>query len=259
MRLILILTLVSCGLACADTSVLPQDRFPSIHGAVVRGDTSQKTLSLVFTGDEYADGGERILSTLRKHNVSASFFLTGNFYRNSDYSSLVIELHSDGHYLGAHSNRHLLYCSWENRDSLLITRAEFDADLDANYAEMSRFGIVEEDARYFLPPFEWHNKQISLWTAARGLRLINFTSGTRSNTDYTTPDMGDRYVPSDVILESILSYEEQDPNGLNGFILLLHVGTDPVRTDKMYDRLDDLIVILKERGYDLVRIDALLN
>ncbi len=31
-----------------------------IHGAVVRGDTSKAELALVFTGDEYADGGAHI-------------------------------------------------------------------------------------------------------------------------------------------------------------------------------------------------------
>ncbi len=39
----------------------------------------------------------------------------------------------------------------------------------------------------------WYNAQISAWTAERGLTLVNFTPGTRSNADYTTPDMGDRY------------------------------------------------------------------
>ena len=28
------------------------------HGAIVRGDTSQKKLAIVFTGDEFGDGGE---------------------------------------------------------------------------------------------------------------------------------------------------------------------------------------------------------
>ena len=62
----------------------------------------------------------------------------------------------------------------------------------------------------------------------------------------------------EVIYNNILEYEEKDEDGLNGFILLIHIGTDPKRTDKLYDRLDDLIVELKKRGYEFVRIDDLL-
>lgn len=41
---------------------------------------------------------------------------------------------------------------------------------------------------------------------------------------------------------------------LNGFLLLVHFGVDPRRTDKFYDRLDDLIVELQRRGYEFVPI-----
>ncbi|MCP4710490.1 MAG: hypothetical protein GY869_17850, partial [Planctomycetes bacterium] len=81
------------------------------------------------------------------------------------------------------------------------------------------------------------------------LTLINFTSGTTSNADYTTPDLGDRYQPSQKIYDKILSYEKNSPNGLNGFLLLLHIGTHPDRTDKFYHKLNSLITELKKRGY----------
>jgi peptidoglycan/xylan/chitin deacetylase (PgdA/CDA1 family) len=92
-----------------------------------------------------------------------------------------------------------------------------------------------------------------------GLQLVNFSPGTRSNADYTYPYMGKKYVSSDAVMHSILKYEKDSKNGLNGFILLTHFGTDPRRTDKFYDRLPELIKELKKRGYELVRIDELLN
>jgi hypothetical protein len=46
-----------------------------------------------------------------------------------------------------------------------------------------------------------------------------------------------------------MRYEALKPNGLNGFLLLTHVGTDARRTDKFYQRLDELITTLKKRGY----------
>ncbi|HYJ90433.1 MAG TPA: hypothetical protein VEV84_03930, partial [Pyrinomonadaceae bacterium] len=59
--------------------------------------------------------------------------------------------------------------------------------------------------------------------------------------------------------DSIVDRETKDPASLNGFILLLHAGTDPARTDKFYNRLDDLLKILRSKGYDLVRVDDLLK
>ncbi|MEM8891141.1 MAG: cellulase, partial [Bacteroidota bacterium] len=112
-----------------------------------------------------------------------------------------------------------------------------------------QFGIKKEQARFFMPPYEWYNQQISTWTQEMDLVLINFSPGTRSNADYTTPDMGKRYLSSQIIFDSILKYEEESSNGLNGFILLLHIGTHPSRTDKMYDRLAELIDTLRSRGY----------
>ena len=214
---------------------------------------------MVFSGDEFADGGEIIRNQLKDNNVRASFFLTGNFYRNPKFKSLIDGLKNDGHYLGPHSDKHLLYCDWNKRDSLLVTKNQFEQDLNANYEELSRFGIRKTDAPYFLPPYEWYNKTIADWTQETGLNLINFTSGTRSNADYTYPELGKSYKTSDEIFKSITDYNESKPNGLNGFILLLHIGTDPRRTDKFYMRLPKLIEYLKKNGYELTKIDTLLN
>lgn len=253
-----LLCLVCSLQACSIGSPEAPDRFTTVEGGIVRGDTTRRALALVFTGDAYADGGTHIREVLDRHAVPASFFFTGHFYRNPAFADLIAGLAADGHYLGAHSDQHLLYCSWERRDSLLVTHDMFTEDLDANYREMARFGIRKADAPYFMPPYEWYNARISLWAAAYGLTLVNFTPGTGSNADYTTPHMGDRYVASDAIVERILTYEQQDPHGLNGFILLLHIGTAPERTDKLYRHLQRLITTLRGRGYRFVRIDGLL-
>lgn len=228
------------------------------HGAIIRGDRTKKEIALVFTGDTFADGGAHIRRVLARQRVKASFFFTGNFYRNPDFKKLITELIGDGHYLGTHSDAHLLYCTWENRDSLLVTHKQFTADLAANYREMEKFGIAKTAARYFLPPYEWYNATISAWTQAWGLQLVNYTPGTRSHADYTYPEMQARYAPSDKIYQSILSYETSHAEGLNGFILLSHIGTDPRRTDKFYFRLENLLQALRDKGYHFKRINELL-
>ncbi|QDK78030.1 polysaccharide deacetylase family protein [Spirosoma sp. KCTC 42546] len=223
-------------------------------GAKIRGDTALKRLALVFTGDEFADGGSTIARTLRKHGVRASFFLTGRFLRNPAFRQLIQQLAREGHYIGPHSDQHLLYCDWRKRDSLLVSQEQFVTDLRANYAALAHF--TTERIRLFLPPYEWYNDSIALWTKAEGIQLINYTPGTLSHADYTTPE--DRnYRTSETILQSVRGYEMKNRAGLNGFMLLMHIGTASSRTDKLYDHLDEFLTQLRQKGYQFVRVDEL--
>lgn len=109
-----------------------------------------------------------------------------------------------------------------------------------------------------MPPYEWYNAEISKWSASMGSQIVNFTSGTCSNADYTTDD-DKNYISSGAIITRIKDYETKDPNGLNGFILLTHIGSGPKRTDKFHNRVDELIGWLKTKSYAPVRINDLLN
>ena len=239
-------------------NISPQENVQYSYGGIIRGDSLDKKIALVFTADEFGDGGNFIAETLEKKKVNASFFFSGNFYRDATFKNIIRKLKTQGNYLGAHSDRHLLYCDWSNRDSLLVTKEIFEKDLLDNYKEMARFGISKSDAPYFLPAYEWYNDSIAAWTAGEGLQLINFTPGTLSNADYTTPDMK-KYRSSATVMSSIKTFEQSQRKGLNGFILLIHFGTDPKRTDKMYYKLPELIDWLGAKHYTLVRVDELLQ
>lgn len=229
------------------------------YGCIIRGDTTQRKIALVFTADEYGEGAPFILDALSDYGVKGSFFLTGNYLRNAENTIPLKRLVADGHYLGPHSDRHLLYCDWDKRDSLLVSKVVFDADLRANYAELAKWGIDKTAASVFMPPYEWYNRSIVEWTEAQGGQLVNFTPGLRTAADYTYPEMGDRYADSDTLYEQVLTYEAQQPNGLNGYVLLIHLGTDPRRKDKFYHRLPALIEALVTRGYAFERIDELFQ
>lgn len=235
-----------------------QKKFSYNHGAITRADSTNKKIALVFTGHEFADGGNFIASTLQQEKIKGSFFFTGDFFRNPAFTKLIVDLKKQGNYIAPHSDKHLLYCDWTKRDSLLVTKEQFKKDLQQNYRMMSRFGIRKEQARYFLPPYEWYNDSIAAWTKQMGFQLINFTPGTRSTADYTTPEMKS-YRSSDEIWASVINAEQTRPAGLNGFILLIHTGTDPKRTDKFYKRLPELIQYCKARGYQFQRVDELLK
>lgn len=220
-------------------------RLKDEYGAIIRGDTSRRTISLVFTGDEYDDGLAVIQESLDKHGVKGSFFVTGRFLEMEGTALKLKELYHNGHYIGPHSDQHLLYCDWGNRDSLLLTEEEFRTDLNNNIEKLKRIGI--EDITHFIPSYEWYNETIVEWALGEGLWTINFTPGLITAADYTYPEMGDRYSSTAKILQQLYDYELV--NGLSGGVVLIHIGTDSRRKDKLYDKLDELIAHFSEKDY----------
>jgi peptidoglycan/xylan/chitin deacetylase (PgdA/CDA1 family) len=258
-------TLFCCGLLLPHTSpVIAQsslsDRrshFQYDHGAMVRGDTSRNEWSLIFTGGDYHDGGLMICRVLARKRLRAGFFFTGDFYRNPENRELIRRLAQDGHYLGPHSDKHLLYCDWNKRDSSLVSREQFAEDLRRNYHIMTEFGIVFP-CRVFIPPYEWYNEQQVVWAAEMGTTLFNFTPGIGTQADYTTPEMPS-YKSSAQLDQRLFEFEKKDPAGLRGAIVLMHIGTHPARTDKFYSRLADILDRIEAKGYRAIRIDSLLT
>ena len=218
-------------------------------GGIIRTDPSKKQLTLVFTAADKADGADVIRQTLKRQQIQGAFFFTGGFYK--EFPDVVKALKQDGHYLGAHSNDHLLYCAWEKRDSTLVTREAFTKDMTENYRLMAEAGIRATEAPLFIPPYEWYNEEVAGWAQGMGLKIVNFTPGTGSNADYTTPDMKN-YKSSKDIYNRIMKVEASE--GLNGHLLLVHFGTHPDRTDKFYNQLEKLIKALKKKGYTFVPI-----
>ena len=226
-----------------------------VNGGVIRGDSTQKQVCLVFTAAEWADGAETIIRTLKENRIKGGFFFTGEFYEK--YGDIVKRLLSEGHYVGSHSYGHLLYSSWENPDSMLVSQAEFEADIQKSYQLMADFGIEQKDAPYFIPPYEHYNERVSAWARQLDLSIINFTPGTGTNADYTIPSMGKSYRSSKELYNRLMNFEKN--KGLNGHFLMIHFGTHPERTDKFYKLLPQIIRTLKHRGYRFVSVPDMMK
>jgi len=227
------------------------------EGAIVRGDASKRQITLVFTADDKADGAERIISTLKRQGIKGAFFFTGRFF--DLYPDVVERLIADGHYVGSHSYGHLLYCSWEKRDSLLVTKQQFRDDIVKSYETLARFGITPQQAPWMIPPYEWHNATIAAWAREMGLQLVNFSPGTASSMDYTYPGIegGNSYRDNKWLWDRIMRCERQQT--LNGQLLMIHLGTDDRRPEKFYDRLPALIKALKKKGYNFVSLPEMME
>ena len=230
---------------------IQSDKNVYVNDGIIRTDPSKKQITLVFTAADKADGADAIISTLKKHGIKGGFFFTGEFYEL--YPDVVKRLRAEGHLVGSHSYGHLLYMPWENRDSLLVTREQFELDMLKSYEVMRKAGIEYKDAPVYIPPYEYYNKEIAAWAKNMGIQLINYTPVTMSNADYTTPDMGAKYRSSKFIYDKIMEVEKKE--GLNGHLMLIHFGTDDRRTDKFYNGyLDKMIKTLKRKGYTFVPV-----
>lgn len=235
----------------------PAPKFTYDDGGIVRGDRSRKQVALVFTGGDFGEGTAPILATLRAERVSASLFVTGGFLRRPDLAKLLQRAVHEGHYVGPHSDQHLLYAPWEDREKSIVSEQQFKQDLKKNIGDLRRVGALPKGQRvFFIPPYEWFNQDQVRWARDMDVTLFNFSPGSGSNRDYL-PESDKRFVSSREILRGILEYESESPDGLKGFILLLHLGAD--RKDKMWLLLPELIGELRKRGYEFVRIDKLLE
>ena len=228
------------------------------QGGVTRGDTSHKRLALIFTGGDFGEGSTHVLDTLAKHDVKASFFVTGDYLCKPEHDAPLKRMVRDGHYLGPHSDAHPLYAPWEDRTKTLVTEEAFRADLQKNIDDLRNYGALRNPASpiYFIPPYEWFNNDQVAWSKKMNVVLFNFTPGSGSNRDWA-PEGHKSFAASQKILDDVLAYEQKDPHGLNGFLLLLHLGSQ--RQDKMHLLLDPLLEQLARRGYAFVRVDEMLR
>ena len=255
----------------ADTNVVREARaalgrlgMETRDGGIVRGPTGKKQLALVFTGHEYAEGAATILDELARHHAKASFFLTGDFVRRTEFAPLVHRMRVAGHLLGPHSDKHLLYCPWEGPQRTLVTPAQWAADIAANgrclQLAMGYTNALPVNPSGFISDtsYEHYNLEIAEWARQTGMTLVNYTPGTRSNADYTG-EADTNFVSSQRILDSIIARERSDPHGLNGFLLLLHLGAGPQRADKFHTRFGELLDFLTAKSYACVRVDELLT
>ena len=222
------------------------------RGGIIRINPGSRTIYLTFTADERFEGGQTVLETLQKHGIKASFFLTGNCLRDPQWEDLIRDIIRDGHYVGPHGDRHLLYAPWEgDLEKSLVTADSLRQDIAGNMKELAKAGVDLSDVSWVMPSYEHFNRETVRVAASMGLELLHLTPGILTRADYTTPDMPS-YRSSRDLLKQLYEFEKK--NGLHGAVLLIHPGTEPSRTDKLYDSLDVMIRRLERKGYVFERL-----
>ncbi|MBX3729734.1 MAG: polysaccharide deacetylase family protein [Candidatus Sumerlaeia bacterium] len=236
----------------------PASDFTWVENAIVRGSRDEKVIALMFTGGSWGDGTMDILDTLEERGILGSFYFTGEFLANPENQAALRRMIATGHTVGAHGHGHLLYAPWEDRSQTLVTQEDFTEDLLLNMAALEALGVSRERSIWWVAPYEWYNRQHVEWSLAIGMRLFNFSPGTVSHTDYTESD-APNFRTNDTIYRSIVDFEANQPDGLNGFVLFTHVGSSPKRLEKFHTRLPELLDHLLAKGYRFVLVEDLLE
>lgn len=211
-------------------------------------------IHLIFTADSMFEGAPYALDVMAARGVRASFFLTGNFLRDTTRNdAMVRRIIADGHYVGPHGDRHILNADWDADRTTLASPDSVVADMLANIRLLSRYGIAADSARVVVPSFEWCNAAQSDALRRAGLLPVGPTPGIETYRDYTLPDMAE-YQTADFMHRQLLQFDNGDPYPLDGAIILFHLGTQDARPDKLYHRLGDIIDTLDARGYTFTPI-----
>jgi peptidoglycan/xylan/chitin deacetylase (PgdA/CDA1 family) len=216
--------LVVAGLGVA----FPQMRF--FGPFICRGPSARRCVALTFDDGPDASSTPALLDFLREEKLAVAFFGIGKrVAANPDLAARIVR---EGHLLENHSYTH---SNFTNFFSLTRLRAEL-TQTQAAIAQAT--GIAP---RCFRPPMGLSNPRI--FRAAREVRLSVVGWNTRGlDTQITDPQR---------IVARIM--QRLAPGG----IILLHDGNIPAARLLLTVKL--LLAGLRERGYEIVRLDKLIE
>ena len=231
---------------------------------ITRGDLTVREVAFTFDGGAEDNVAGEILDILWARKIQATMFLTGGFIRS--HPDLVRRMVDEGHEVGNHTDAHPHLTTYEknHRQQTLpnVTREFLVGQL--RRAEESFHRLTGQAmAPYWRAPFGEHNAEIRAWAAEAGYRHISWTRGAGTAEDLDTRDwVADRssriYRSREEIATRILEFGHGRPEGINGGIILMHLGSNR-KTDRPHEALPQLLRTLQSQGYRIVTISELLD
>jgi polysaccharide deacetylase family sporulation protein PdaB len=190
-------------------------------------DTDQKVIAITFDSAWGTEDLADILEILQKHQVVATFFVTGDFVEN--YPEEVKMIVKSGHELGNHGDTHAHMTQ--------LSREEMKQELEGCHQKVQELtGISMELMR---PPYGDYNDDVILVSKECGYYPIQWSIDSLDWKDYGVEDM----------IQRVTTHKELK----NGAIVLLHNGTKYTK-----DALDQILTGLEEQGYTFISVSKLL-
>ncbi len=195
-----------------------------------RGNRSRRWVALTFDDGPDARSTPALLELLREARVEAAFFAIGE--KVAAEPELAVRIIREGHLLENHSFAHSNLTNF-------FTIPRLKAEL-AQAQESVRLATGQAP-KFFRPPMGLSNPNVFHAARALGLKVVGWTAR-GFDTQFHDPER---------IVKRIVRRLEP------GAIVLLHDGNIPAERLLVTVRL--LLVKLRERGYEVVRLDMLLT
>lgn len=176
----------------------------------------------VAWGNEYLSS---MLATLKKHHVSASFFLEGNWVKkNPDLAKIIVDA---GHEVGNHSYSHpdmKLLSAARSREELIRTNDVIEATTGVK-------------SKWFAPPSGSYRDETVKIAADLNMKTVMWTVDT---VDWQKPS-------PDILIQRVMSKVG------NGSLILMHP------TEATAKSLDRLITQIKEKGLEIETVSKVMD
>ena len=199
------------------------------YDAAYLGDTREKVLYLTFDAGYENGCTEQVLDTLKKHQVSAAFFLVGNYIeRNADLVRRMVE---EGHIVGNHTMHHYDM-------SKLSQKETFSREL-TDLEELFRQTTGKELPKFYRPPQGVYSQENLKMAKELGYKTVFWSL---AYVDW----LNDKQPTREEAFRKLL------PRTHNGAVVLLH---STAKTNA--EILDDLLTQWENLGYRFGTLEEL--
>lgn len=213
------------------------ERFPQGHTVQLFGHSDQPKLALTFDDGPDPAYTEQVLEVLRRHRVTATFFVTGAKAR--EFPQIVVRTAAEGHHIGLHTYYH--------PDTAVVSASRLQIELEQSQRLIR--ALTGKNTWLFRRPY-------SVTSEPTGTReLDNLLAVTQQryvvvNSDIDSKDYENPGVET-IISTTLTQVQEERSN-----IVLMHDGGDRAQT---VAALDALIPQLKEMGCRFVTVADLMD
>lgn len=192
---------------------------------IYRGHPEKQMVAFNINVSWGAEHIPNILEILKEHKIKVSFFIEGKWAREN--AELVKMIHEQGHLIGNHAYNH--------PDMARISTEEIHKQISQTNEILT--AIIGEQPKYFAPPSGSFTDQVVQKATELNMETILWTTDT---IDWKNPSVS-------VMINRV------NGNIHAGAIVLMHP------TSVIVNGLDEMITLIKEKGYKLGRIDNLLS
>jgi len=213
-------------------------------------------LALTFDGGSSSQGTADLLDMLKRLNLKATLFLTGEFIERD--AALVRRAVAEGHEVGNHTYSHprLTTYARNHKHQLLphVTRAWFREEL-----QKPERAFYQATGRRMAPlwraPYGEENSSLRGWAWELGYLHVRWSSvrgASLDSRDWVESEHSSLYQDSSRMMKRLLSFPR-----LEGGIVLMHLAS--ARPQPPWQALPHLVSELHKRNIELVTVTELLR